>query len=76
LFQLIACVFFLFASYLVIETLSRQSPFMRDLIKDNLGIFSGIASDMFNDYRADNLHHLLKSVVKFIIMLSIYSMDQ
>lgn len=64
LFQLIACVFFLFASYLVIETLSRQSPFMRDLIKDNLGIFSGIASDMFNDYRADKLAPFIEECSK------------
>ena len=64
LFQLIACVFFLFASYLVIETLSRQSPFMRDLIKDNLGIFSGIASDMFNDYRSEKLAPFIEECSK------------
>ena len=64
LFQLIACVFFLFASYLVIETITRQSPFMRDLIKDNLGIFSGIASDMFNDYRSDKLAPFIEECSK------------
>ena len=55
LFQLIVCVFFLFVSYMVMDMISSQSPFMREFIKDNLGIFSGIASDMFNDYRSDKL---------------------
>lgn len=55
LFQLIACVFFLFVSYLVINILSSQSPFMSQIIKDNLGFFSSVASDIFNDYRTDKL---------------------
>ena len=60
LFQLIACVFLLFTSYLVIGMLSSQSPFMSQIIEDNLGIFSGIASDMFNNYRSDKLAPFIK----------------
>ena len=55
LFQLAVCAFFLFASYVAIDMLSRKSPFMDQIIKDNLGVFSNIASDTFNDYRTDKL---------------------
>ncbi|WP_288275411.1 SHOCT domain-containing protein [uncultured Prevotella sp.] len=55
LFQLIACAFFLFVSYIVLDILSHQSPFMRQIIKDNLGFFSNVVSNIFNDYRTDIL---------------------
>ena len=55
LFQLAICVFFLFFSYMTISVLSSESPYMDQIIKDNLGIFSSITSDMFNDYRTDKL---------------------
>lgn len=55
LFQLFACAIILFGSYMVMNVLSQQSPFMSQIIKDNLGIFSSVASEMFNDYRTDKL---------------------
>jgi len=72
LFQLAVCSFFLFASYIAINMLSRKSPFMDQIIRDNLGVFSSIASDMFNDYRTDKLTPLIEecnNVHKYAIYL-------
>lgn len=40
---------------MIVLVLSSKSPFMDQLIKDHLGVFSSITSDMFNDYRTDKL---------------------
>ena len=64
LFQLAVCAFFLFASYAAIDMLSCKSPFMDQIIRDNLGVFSSIASDMFNSYRTDKLTPLIEECNK------------
>jgi hypothetical protein len=59
-FQFLICAFFLWASYIAIEAFSYKSPVMDQLIKDNLGVFSSIASDMFNNYRAEKFAPLIE----------------
>lgn len=53
--QLLICSFFLLGAKMHIQMLLSESPFMSQAIKDNLGIFSSIASDVFNDYRTERL---------------------
>ena len=62
LFQLLASASLLFFSYVELDMLLRQSPYMDQMIRDNLGIFSNIASDMFNDYRSGKLSPRIESM--------------
>ena len=54
-FQLLICCLFLLGAKMNIEMLLSKSPFMSQIIEDNLGIFSSIASDVFNKYRTEEL---------------------
>ncbi len=49
---------------MAIEVLSYKSPVMDQLIKDNLGVFSSIASDMFNNYRTEKFAPLIEQANK------------
>lgn len=58
---LISCIFLLGTTFLI-EMLLSKSPFMSQVIKDNLGIFSNIASDEFNNFRTEKLAPYIEQV--------------
>jgi len=71
-FQLSICFLIIDLSHSVLELLLSKISFTDHIIKNNLGIFSNIASDAFNDYRTDKLApHIenLNNVHKYAVYL-------
>ena len=62
--QLLICGIILFVANMVEEILLSKSPFLEETIGKNLGIFSGIASEIFNDYRSDKLSPYIVEINK------------
>ena len=63
--QLAICGIILFFAYMGEDVLLSKSPFMEDTIRQNLGMLSGVASDMFNEYRSDKLSPYIAEINKY-----------
>ena len=80
LFQLAVCAIIVFISFADLNFLSSKSPFMNQIIRENLGVFSSFASDTFNDYRAEKLTPHIESMnnlhryATYIFYISIVSL--
>lgn len=80
LFQVAVCAIIVFISFAALNFLLSNSPFMDQLIRENLGVFSSIASDTFNDYRAEKLTPHIESMnnlhryATYIFYISIVSL--
>lgn len=62
IFQFVVCAIIVFISLAALDFLLSQSPFMDQIIRENLGVFSSIASDTFNDYRTEKLTPHIESM--------------
>ena len=80
IFQFVVCAIIVFFSFAALNFLLSNSPFMDQIIKENLGVFSSIASDTFNDYRTEKLTPHIESMnnlhkyATYIFYLSIVSL--
>ena len=80
IFQFVICAIIVFFSFAALNFLLSKSPFMDQIIKENMGVFSSIASDAFNDYRAEKLTPHIESMnnlhryATYIFYISIVSL--
>ena len=80
IFQFVVCTIIVLFSFAALNFLLSNSPFMDQVIRENLGVFSSIASDTFNDYRAEKLTPHIESMnnlhryATYIFYISIVSL--
>lgn len=80
-FQFVVCIIIVLFSFAMLNFLLSNSPFMDQIISENLGVFSSIASDTFNDYRTEKLTPHIESMnnlhryATYIFYISIVSLS-
>ena len=63
--QIILCCIVWFMTFLFFKMLSSKSPYLESAIEENLGVFSDIASDSYNDYRSGKLGPYIADAIKY-----------